>query len=43
MIVSKNYECNFEVLRVSKNVDYVPKRNHGNETIKVETPKWELV
>ena len=32
LVVSKNHECHFEVLRVSSNVGYVPKRYRGNET-----------
>ena len=32
-VVSKNNEYHFEVLHVSSNVDYVPERYRGNETI----------
>ena len=34
MVVSKNNECYFEVLRVSSNFDYVPLQYRGNKTIK---------
>ena len=32
MVVSKNNECHFEVLRVNSNVDYVQLRYRDNET-----------
>ena len=34
MVVSKNNECYFEVLRVSGNFGYVPWRYRGSKTIK---------
>ena len=37
MVVSRNNECYFEVLRTSSNFDYLPQRYRGNKIIKAVT------